>query len=117
MFINYKETEGMSKFSECKTSNCIITGNEHFLERNGINLFDAIIVTVEGYKENSVKLIFKEIFEKVYPKIQQTKMLVTCQRFGDWLLFGLVWPYSSIQKNIMKVGSRSLLLTCSSNKL
>ena len=47
----------MSKFSECKTSNCIITGNEHFLERNGINLFDAIIVTVEGYKENSVKLI------------------------------------------------------------
>ena len=47
----------MSKFSECKTSNCIITGNEHFLERNGIDLFDAIIVTVEGYKENSVKLI------------------------------------------------------------
>ena len=45
----------MSKFSECKTSNCIITGNEHFLERNGINLFDAIIVTVEGYKENAVK--------------------------------------------------------------
>ena len=24
------------------------------------------------------------------PKIQQTKMLVTCQRFGDWFLFGLV---------------------------
>ena len=50
-------------------------------------------------------------------KIQQTKMLVTCQRFGDWFLFGLVWPYSSNQKNIMKVGSKSLLLTCSSNKL
>ena len=46
-------------------------------------------------------------------KIQQTKMLVTCQRFVDWFLFGLVWPYSSIQKNIMKVGSQSLLLTCS----
>jgi hypothetical protein len=30
-------------------------------------------------------------------------MLVTCQRFGDWFLFGLVWPYSSNQKNIMKV--------------
>ena len=44
------------------------------------------------------------------PKIQQTKMLVTCQRFGDWFLFGLVWPYSSNQKNIMKVGSKSLLL-------
>ena len=49
------------------------------------------------------------------PKIQQTKMLVTCQRFGDWFLFGLVWPYSSNQKNIMKVGSKSLLLTCISN--
>ena len=51
------------------------------------------------------------------PKIQQTKMLVMCQRFGDWFLFGLVWPYSSNQKNIMKVGSKSLLLTCSSTKL
>ena len=50
-------------------------------------------------------------------KIQRTKMLVTCQRFGDWFLFGLVWPYSSNQKNIMKVGSKSLLITCSSNKL
>ena len=51
------------------------------------------------------------------PKIQQTKMLVTYQRFGDWFSFGLVWPYSSDQKNIMKVGSKSLRLTCSSNKL
>ena len=25
-----------------------------------------------------------------YAKIQQTKMLVTCQRFGDLFLFGLV---------------------------
>ena len=55
------------------------------------------------------------ITNMVVAKIQQTKMLVTCQRFGDWFLFGLVWPYSSIQKNIMKVGSKSLLLTCSSN--
>ena len=45
----------MSKFSECKVSNCIITGNENFIARNGINLFDAIVVTVEGYKENAVK--------------------------------------------------------------
>ena len=30
-------------------------------------------------------------------KIQQTKMLVMCQRFGDLFLFGLVWQYSSIQ--------------------
>ena len=47
------------------------------------------------------------------PKIQQTKMLVTCQRFGDLFLFGLVWQYSSIQKNIVKVGSKSWILTCS----
>ena len=31
------------------------------------------------------------------PKIQQTKMLVTCQRFGDLFLFGLVWQYSTNQ--------------------
>ena len=46
---------------------------------------------------------------ELWAKIQQTKMLVTCQRFGDWFLFGLVWQYSLIQKNIMKVGSKSLL--------
>ena len=33
----------------------------------------------------------------VLPKIQQTKMLVRCQRFGDWFLFGLVRKYSSVQ--------------------
>ena len=47
------------------------------------------------------------------PKIQQTKMLVRCQRFGDWFFLGLVWQYSSIQKNIIKVGAKSLMLTCS----
>ena len=31
------------------------------------------------------------------PKIQQTKMLVTCQSFGYLFLFGLVWQYSSVQ--------------------
>ena len=31
------------------------------------------------------------------PKIQQTKMLLTCQRFGDLFSFGLVWQYSSLQ--------------------
>ena len=45
----------MTKFSECKVSNCIITGNENFLARKGINLFDAVVVTVEGQKENAVK--------------------------------------------------------------
>ena len=68
-------------------------------------------------KKSKQKFNIKFVIWRPVPKIQQTKMLVTCQRFGDWFLFGLVWPYSSIQKNIMKVGSKSLLLTCSSNKL
>ena len=51
----------------------------------------------------------------VIAKMQQTKMLVRCQIFGDLFLFGLVWQYSSIQKNIMKVGSKPWLLTCISN--
>ena len=41
-------------------------------------------------------------------------MLVTCQRFGDLLLFGLVWQYSTNQNQYNK-GSKSWLLTCSSN--
>ena len=40
-------------------------------------------------------------------------MLVTCQRFGDWFLFRLVWQYSLIQKDIIKVGAKSWMLTCS----
>jgi len=43
-------------------------------------------------------------------------MLVMCQRFGDLFLFGQVWQYSTNQTNIIKVGSKSWLLTCSSNK-
>ena len=35
-------------------------------------------------------------------KIQQTKMLVRCQRFGDLFLFGLVWQYSSNHKTYNK---------------
>ena len=44
-------------------------------------------------------------------------MLVTCQRFGDLFLFGLGWAGSTLQfrQNILKVDSKSWLLTCSSN--
>ena len=38
----------------------------------------------------------------VKTKIQQTKMLFTCQRFGDLFLFGLVWQYSSVQTKYNK---------------
>ena len=40
--------------------------------------------------------------EEVKPKIQQTKMFVTCQRFGDLFSFGLVWQYSSNHKTYNK---------------
>ena len=48
-------------------------------------------------------------------KIQQTKMLVMCQRFG--VCFHLGWSGSILQfkQNMIKVGSKSWLLTCSSN--
>ena len=39
-------------------------------------------------------------------KIQQTKMLVACQRFGDLFLFGLVWQYSSVQTKYNKGRSK-----------
>jgi hypothetical protein len=42
-------------------------------------------------------------------KMQQTKMLVTCQRFGDLFLFELVWQYSSVQKKYKKGGIKVLL--------
>ena len=35
-------------------------------------------------------------------KIQQTKMLVTCQRFGDLFLFELIGQYSSNHKTYNK---------------
>ena len=58
-------------------------------------------------------IVIAGLFPCLLPKIQQTKMLVTCQKFGDLFLFGLVWQYSTIQKNIVKVGSKSWILTCS----
>ena len=47
---------------------------------------------------------------KVESKIQQTKMLVTYQRFGDWFLFGLVKQYSSHHKTYNK-GSFKVIAT------
>ena len=47
-------------------------------------------------------------------KIQQTKILVACQRFGDLFLFVLV-SILQIRTNIIKVGAQSWPLTCSCN--
>ena len=54
-----------------------------------------------------LRTLCRQTQEGVVAKIQQTKMLVTCQRFVDLFLFGLIWQYSSNQKNIMQVGSKS----------
>ena len=45
---------------------------------------------------------FKSSLVYLQSKIQQTKMLVTCQSFGDLFLFGLVWQYSSVQTKYNK---------------
>ena len=53
-----------------------------------------------------------------WPKMQQTKMLVMCQRFDGLFLFELVWQFQfQFRQNMIKVGSKSglRLLTCSSN--
>ena len=42
------------------------------------------------------------VLPSLMSKIQQTKMLVTCQRLSDLLLFGLVWQYSSVQTKYNK---------------
>ena len=52
LWLNYKEKDGMSKFSECEYSNCILTPNEDFISRGSIDLFDAVVISVEAYKED-----------------------------------------------------------------
>ena len=52
LWLNYKEKDGMSKFSECEYSNCILTPNEDFMSRGRIDLFDVVIISVEAYKED-----------------------------------------------------------------
>ena len=49
-------------------------------------------------------LIFLSFWKDIhaYTKIQQTKMLVSCQRFGDLFLFGLIWQYFSNHKIYIK---------------
>ena len=56
LWINHKEKDGMAKFSDCRYSNCILTSNEDFISRGRIDLFDAVIVSIEGYKEDPVSI-------------------------------------------------------------
>ena len=65
-----------------------------------------MVATVLGRTINDVIFILHML-----PKIQQTKMLVLCQRFGDLLLFGLVWQYSSVQTKYNKKGRYKVMAT------
>ena len=61
--------------------------------------------SAKRYRKKSIKglvLTVPPISGWARPKIQQTKMLVTCQRFGDLFLFGLIWLYSSNHKTYNK---------------
>ena len=42
------------------------------------------------------------LYKAAKAKIQQTKMIVMCQSFGDLFLFGLIWQYSSNHKTYNK---------------
>ena len=55
---------------------------------------------IEQHKESEKFQVYNLLF--VNTKIQQTKMLVTCQRFDDLFLFGLVWQYSINQNQYDK---------------
>jgi hypothetical protein len=60
-------------------------------------------IQVPDSRSGGHRLVIKGfIIKYANPKIQQTKMLVTCQRFGDLFLFGLVWQYSSNHKTYSK---------------
>ena len=48
-----------------------------------------------------------------WAKIQQTKTLVTCQRFGDFFYLGCSSSILQFRQNIIKVGSKPWLLTFS----
>ena len=55
---------------------------------------------IEQHKESEKIQVDNLLF--VNTKIQQTKMLVTCQRFDDLFSFGLVWQYSINQNQYDK---------------
>ena len=58
------------------------------------------IVTETYELSRSIRMTLYNLY--LATKIQQTKMLVTSQRFGDLFLFGLVWQYSSNHKTYNK---------------
>ena len=54
------------------------------------------------FTKTDIMMISRGHTAQAYTKIQQTKMLVTCQRFGNLFLFGQIWQYSSKHKTYNK---------------
>ena len=54
------------------------------------------------FTEKETKFEGTSLFFYPFSKIQQTKIFVTCQRFGDLFLFGPVWQYSTSQNQYNK---------------
>ena len=71
--------------------------------------------TIKGWVSSELA---KEFCQSRWPynsqelKIQQTKMLVNCQRFGDLFLFGLIWQYSSNHKTYDKGRFKVIAVFC-----
>ena len=77
--------------------------------------FESIFLDLLTTLINLANIIIDNSNHYFKSKIQQTKMIVMCQRFGD--LFFLGWSGSILQfrQNMIRVGSKSWLLTRSSN--
>ena len=82
--------------------NYIVSKDLHSMKKSS-NSLDIILDTIgadheiEHYidmlKKNGTFVVLGIVSKpfEVNSKIQETKMLVMCQRFGDLVLFGLVW--------------------------
>ena len=97
-----------SWFSDC---HALLLQYSEFSSSNRLNIFKVFIYRVNNQRVMTTKLL-KHMFlgHSVWPEIQQTKMLVTCQRFGDLFLSGLVWQYSNNQ-NQYNIGRFKFMAT------
>ena len=75
-----------------------VTPSENIFTRKVTSYFTHFAVHWINWNGKGITYFWRQ-FE---PKIQQTKMLVTCQRFGDLFFFGLIWQYSSNHKTYNK---------------
>ena len=93
MYLNWKDE--LLKQKKCK--NLHRDWSKNVAIKIKTKWFKRVVISTESttnFTSLSNYIILRVSFECEYPKIQQTKMLVTCQRS---FLFRLVWQYSSVQ--------------------